>query len=768
MLYDQVALFQIRKAATTLLGASIIVLLTACGGGDYDGYGQMGAERFEGSQGDFLYVNEEGRAIYSADCAGCHGSSGEGSPSGPSLIACPSCSSQSALELKISQTMPTEKPGECVGECATNTAEYILGVFNGIALLTSQQALTGVDLLTPEQTLRKATLNLAGRLPSPAEVSTITAGGEDALDGVLMAVMSEDVFYERLKEIYNDVLLQDKYLGSENALSLIRDDDYPERRWYRNLGLLEKIDQGDGTEINGPNYDSDLYYKLRRYTNDAVGREVLELIDYVARSGRPFSEILTADYTMVNAYSARAYGVEGQASFRDMDEIEYPLYPEDPTDFQPARITDIPHAGLLTSVMFLNRFPTTNTNRNRHRARMVYDIFLDVDILALEGSRPGESLNVVGTTPTLDNPQCTGCHVVMDPVASIFQNWDYLGRYRPSSENDNWYTDILARGFNGVSMPLSGNTNSSLQWLGQEISRDPRFAVATVKTIYKGISGQDPLIRPVTTDTSSAQWQAYLAQQVTFNQISHEFRESNQNVKVAFLGVIKSLYWRATALAPGSNADIHNNMGSARLLTPEMLDRKIGAVLGYDWVYSSASYHWLTAARSDSYRQLYGGIDSNNVINRIEAPNGLMIAVQDRMAAEMACKVVARDFFKPASNRLLFPYVSIDTTDEAAVRSNIQHLFWNFYGEDFATSGTEINEIYQLFTAVRSMGLQSIVVDDSWENNRLSWNCQLRNDPETGESLDSNDRIELDEDYVLRSWQAVLNVMLSDYQFLYE
>ncbi|MBL4607817.1 MAG: DUF1592 domain-containing protein, partial [Pseudomonadales bacterium] len=334
-----------------------MAMLSACGG-EYDGYGQMDASNFEGARGDFLYVNEEGRAKYQADCAGCHGSAGEGTPSGPSLIACPSCITQSGLELKIAQTMPTDNPADCAGECAFNTSEYIMNVFNGIMLLTSDQALTGVDVLSPTQTLRKATLNLAGRLPNNSEVNAVSAGGGAALDSVLDTVMNEEAFFDRLKEIYNDILLQDKYLGSENALGLLRDEEYQGRRWYRDLGLLDDT---------GPNYDNTLYYKLRKYTNDAVGREVLELIDYVVRNNKPYSEILTADYTVVNAYSAKTYGVEGQASFRGLDVIEYPAYPDDPTHFQPARIAGTPHAGVLTSTMFLNRFPTTNTNRNRHR-----------------------------------------------------------------------------------------------------------------------------------------------------------------------------------------------------------------------------------------------------------------------------------------------------------------------------------------------------------------------------------------------------------------
>ena len=38
----------------------------------------------------------------------------------------------------------------------------------------------------------------------------------------------------------------------------------------------------------------------------------------------------------------------------------------DPNEFQEGHILDFPHAGVLTSPMFLARFPTTDTNRTEH------------------------------------------------------------------------------------------------------------------------------------------------------------------------------------------------------------------------------------------------------------------------------------------------------------------------------------------------------------------------------------------------------------------
>ena len=73
--------------------------------------------------------------------------------------------------------------------------------------------------------------------------------------------------------------------------------------------------------------------------------------------------------------------------------------------------------------MFLNRFPTSDTNINRHRSRMAYWFFLDIDINQF-GSRPVDASADFGDNPTMTNPNCTVCHTTMDPVAGLFMNWN--------------------------------------------------------------------------------------------------------------------------------------------------------------------------------------------------------------------------------------------------------------------------------------------------------------------------------------------------------
>ena len=92
--------------------------------------------------------------------------------------------------------------------------------------------------------------------------------------------------------------------------------------------------------------------------------------------------------------------------------------------------TEWPHAGILNTFAFLQRYPTTPTNRNRARSRWTYYHFLGVDI-EKSASRTTDPVALADKdNPTLKNTACTVCHKVLDPVAGAFQNYGQNGAYR--------------------------------------------------------------------------------------------------------------------------------------------------------------------------------------------------------------------------------------------------------------------------------------------------------------------------------------------------
>jgi hypothetical protein len=610
----------------------------------------------------------------------------------------------------------------------------------------------GVTLLTPEQTLRKAALQLAGRLPDDAELEQVTLGGDQALEAQLDKLTREPAFYQRVEEIFNDLLLVEKYVGNTRALDLLDRNHYPAARWFDDEGF-------DRAAL-----DPDFVRAGAAYTNNAVAREPLELVSYLLRNDRPFTELLTADYVMVNPYSAAAYGITDIA-WAD---------PLDPEEFRPGQIPGVPHAGVLSSPMFLNRFPTTDTNRNRHRSRIVYLNFLATDILKL-AERPIDPTSAAHN-PTMNDPQCAGCHSVIDPLAGAFQNWDARGSYAPP---DSWYEDMRSPGFQGEVITAEERAQS-LRWLARRITSDRRFGHAMAHVMFTGLTGQKPLPLPQVTeaDDHATQLAAYEAQQRFFDRLARDFEANGADLRVIIKGILRSPWFRAEA-APAdldeARAAQLELLGTGRLLTPEMLNRKIVATLTWPWRPRVDQGDYLLS--EDNYRILYGGIDSDDVVERITTPNGIMAAIQQRMANELACAFVPRDFVAPADQRALFPhteraYVPDDANGFAipqareAILQNLQHLHWRLLGERLEPGDPELEASWALFYDTWKEGMALRAQEGVGRD--LYWGCQAREDYWTGADYAEADAVRSDNNYIVRAWMAVVTYLLLDYRFLYE
>ena len=636
-----------------------------------------------------------------------------------------------------------------------------------------------LELLTWSETLRKASLELTGKLPTDRQVLVTAEHGQAGLEASLAEMMRDRRFYDRMIEVYNDHFLTDKYLGRENAIELLDEEMWPNLRWY------ERKYPGDDQKA--------------QVTNDSLAREPLELIAHVIATERPFTEILTADYTMANGYS--------QLSLVGLPDIPLGIG-EDPESFREVQVPGIPHAGILTSAMFLNRFPTSDTNINRHRSRMTYWFFLDIDINRF-GSRPVDASSEFGDNPTLNNADCTVCHTTMDPVAGLYMNWNERGEY--SGQGDWFGPDyILPPGFNGEALP-NGNRRNALQWFAIRVAENPRFAQATVKTIFQGMTGQEildisvpiapemmldpdpmgtggmggmgtggmggsapppppplPEIDPeIDPDVDPALERAYDVQQQILRTIQRRFSESGHNFKLLVREIVLSPYFRAKNATP-LTADMETELstfGTSRLLTPEHLSRKIEATTGVRWRPGPNRRDYLL----DQYGIFYGGIDSDLVTQRVTEPNGVMASLAQRMAYEVACSAVPYDFSKPANQRVMFPNIDQSTPlsdGSVQVLEGVRHLHEQLLGESLPASDPEIMATMVVLMEAHNLGSQGIA--DGSVPNELSGQCRLFNDRMTGNSLPQERHVARDNDYTVRAWMAAVSYLLSDYRYLYE
>lgn len=297
--------------------------------------------------------------------------------------------------------------------------------------------------------LVRASLDMRGARPTPEEVLAVERSPE-ALEGMLDAFLADPRLSERMRAVFAPVFRtrQDEFFYDAESFGL------------------------------DPAQNADLAR--------AVGEEVPNLAAFVAASDRPFHEILTADYTVVDPVLLEAWPLE-------------PVSPQ-PEGLPPgtvmARYTDgRPAAGVLATNAFYWRFTSTYENANRGRTNAIARALLCEDYVV----RPIDFPRDVSLTDTeaiqeaiSSNQVCQACHSTIDPIASHLwgfmklddQNPDTWAYYQPQNERLWEVTTKAAPAYFG--RPTTG----TLRDLALHIAADERFAGCMVRHVYEGFLGR--------------------------------------------------------------------------------------------------------------------------------------------------------------------------------------------------------------------------------------------------------------------------------------
>jgi hypothetical protein len=622
---------------------------------------------------------------------------------------------------------------------------------------TEQPFFSGVAMIDDRRWLRRATLSLAGRLPTDTEYQRIARDGASSLPTILRQVMDEDAFYERLREGFNEIFLTLGIDGNADQTVLSYEHFEKTRHWYQDFDLSHISDADERQRAQWRMADQ---YRL------AILGETMKLIENIVRRDQPFTQIVTADYIMVTPYSARGYGVFEQVKdqFRNID---------DPYEYVPVRLKSLvgrseaqnqdsetgfyPHAGVLSTFQYLTRYPTTETNRNRLRARMYYQHFLGVDVLEL-AARVSDAAAATAKykVPTMEAAECVVCHKTLDPVAGLFQDyWRFADEGVYGKRKDGWFTDIFAAGFEGEILPPEERWRA-LQWLGERTAKDPRFAIAMTEHVYFILTGRHVLLPPKDFENPfyPARLRAYRELRQKTEQIAQRFAEQDFNLKGVFIDWIMSDFYRADGLEvtvddPCRLVEL-DELGLVRLLSPEQLERKIAAVFGEKW-----------GKLDDQWALLYGGIDSKEVTERATDPSGAIGAIQRTMSNDVACRHVARDFARPASERLLFPHIDptvapgVSPENDEKIRLAVVHLHERVLGRNDALDSEEVARTFELFSDL----IQDAQATSGLEKREIYY---CRPNPENS-GPEADDPL-----YTIRAWRGVVTYLLRRPEFLYE
>ena len=609
----------------------------------------------------------------------------------------------------------------------------------------------GLILAEGQVALKQVALHLAGRLPTEDEGQLVQQYGEVGFELVLNRMVRSTGFYERMRELWNDLLLTDKYLNI-NPLSIF---DYPDMNWYSSPAHWESALTPEMQQLG------------YQYTVSSVAREPIKHIIYLLKNDRPFTEIISADYIAMNPYTARFYGV---------DDIDFDD-PWDPEEYRAGRVPTIPHAGILTSPIFLSRYPTSTTNRNRHRARTFLRIFLDYDIFGAANSNV--DTRDLAHNPTMNDPQCLVCHEIMDPIAGAFQNWNETGGYVPPIA---WHQNMRAPGFGGRVVPID-RQRESLRWLAEEVAETPQFDRAMVHLVYSMLTGRRFEERPVNSDPLfDAKMQLYETQQAFAHRLAQGFRSSGHDLRFVITQIAKSPWFLAIdyigELDAGRVAQLEA-MGRGRTLTPEQLFRKLQWTTGHRWRsrHHSASIPYLLNPLN--LKLLYGAIDSDQVIDRIRHSSAVFASIQQMVANATSCEASPAEFhlmdLEPQTPRLLLPFIDgresligpdgeHDPEVSSAIKENLRYLFWHLWNEEVELTSPDLLELYQLFVELQISGQAAIASGE--QSDLITTHCDGRVNLRSGLAFEVVDRS--DPDYTIRAWQTLIFTFLVDHKFVLE
>ncbi len=805
-----------RIRALSLGGVALATIFmspgtTGCGSGDEGANGSACV-----STREYFTTQVYGKAMQT--CAGCHSAGGVAEQQGakfkmyretyPDFVSANINAIREYSEVQVRETpLILVKP---LGErnhgggavLAKDSEEFkILSTFvnelrEGVVRECDGTDKLQVQLLSLRETARKAAITLAGRFPTEEELAQ--AGTEIGFDGFILGLTKEELFYDRLREIWNDSLLTER--GVDASLGSIFDNS-PEL--YN--------DQAPGYTPEN-----------RQWASASLTEEPLRFIEYVVRNDLPFSDVVAGNYIVANPYTARLYGVPHEkplapSSFLDWKRIDFSPVQNSTSREGASKTNGVPAAGVLTTPAFLNRWETTPTNKGRKRARVVLKNFLATDILKF-AQRPVDSTALTSVqNPTSNSAMCSVCHKVLDPIAGGFRgfNEQTLTRFDPA---DKWHDDMLPPGFNTTQMPPENYGNAAM-WLGAQIPRDPRFGVSIAQVMYRGLIGDEPLGFPQ--DKGAADYEdrvrAFNQQNDWFVQVGAQFVAAKFDLRKLVVAIVRSPYFRAKS-GDTTKDGLHAGLGQGRLLTPEMLGRKYRATTGLYFFQNEAARKDETRARDgflrsdfvedNEWRLVYGGIDSADVTKRTDSMSPIMVATSQYAGALVACRATSYDFTKPQAARRLFRNVEMNTVpfvprankdvalvavpdSEPKIRENIAALFFRFLGETVDVNGPEVSRAYSLFVDVWK-DLEETDLKDGQNKGIGSGRCIAENDWDKGAKFepDANGnvravfeklrlrpdkapyeagmRIDRDENFTVRSWQAVVTYLLTDYRFTHE
>lgn len=463
--------------------------------------------------------------------------------------------------------------------------------------------------------LRRIHLDLAGTLPSPAELEAVRAEPE-RLSEQVDALLDAESFSPRFQD-----LLAEQWLTRVDKTNIT----------FRELEM-----------------DASEQPALAR----SVGTEPLALMAEVAAQDLAWTETVTADWTMANSLLIEIWPLEpvGAAS-TGLD------------DWVPARYTDgRPPAGVAATNGLWWRYSSNPNNYNRSRAAALSRLLLCEDYLLREVSFDAAELADLDplVQATQEVESCRSCHVTLDPIAAAFFGyWTFdlydpieAASYHPEREHLGRYLLETEPAWFGTPAPDPGA-------LLAELSADPRFARCAVERTARAYWKREPALHDF--ETLAA--------------LEQGFVDGGQSMKALIRGVLSTPEYRAGQLMDSATAT-EDSTRTLRIMGPDQLAASVHQRTGFRWEMDGADAMWTDSL---GLRTLAGGVDGVQVTEAPQDPALSRTLVIKRLAQAAGSHVAAHDLTSQADPILIQPAWCQaqpgDPVFEEALRT-LSLLFW--------------------------------------------------------------------------------------------